>query len=256
MRGRTQPLVGIISTTCAIGLAAMLATPTLAEAAGDPLAAPSRTIVIFGASYAKGWGKPQLPGFERVVNRGVGGDETSGMLARFDRDVAPIRPDAVLIWGHVNDITRSQPEALEGKKAAAKRHYAEMFDKARAAGIQIILATEIPWSEQTGILNTVRAWIGELRGRTSYATRVTAHVHELNQYLREEAAENHWILLDFERAFANESGTRKPEYAAADGSHISPVGYAVLTETARRELTRRSRPQAASSLPSRSSDFP
>jgi lysophospholipase L1-like esterase len=204
-------------------------------------ASPERSIVILGASYAQGWGSPPLPGFDRVINRGVGGEETADMLKRFDKDVIAARPDAVLIWGHVNDITRSSPEALETKKTAARRHYTEMFDKARAADIQVILATEIPWTEQTGILNTVRAWIGQLRGKQGYAERTTGHVHELNQFLKEQAAKEQLVLLDFERVFANESGTRKLEFAAADGSHISPAGYAALNAYSQRELGRRAK---------------
>ena len=198
----------------------------------------TRTIVILGASYAKGWGEPILPGFARTVNRGVGGEETADMLKRFDKDVVAARPDAVLIWGHVNDITRSSPDALEAKKAASRRHYLEMFSRAGSANIQVILATEIPWTEQTGMLNTVRAWIGQLRGKQGYAERVSGHVHELNGFLKEQAAKERLVLLDFEREFANEAGTRRSEFAAADGSHISPAGYAALTAYSQRELGR------------------
>ena len=87
------------------------------------MSTPERTIVILGASYAKGWGTPDLPGFSKVINCGVGGEETSGMLKRFDSDVAAIRPDAVLIWGHVNDITRAAPGRIEAVKAEAREHY-------------------------------------------------------------------------------------------------------------------------------------
>ncbi|MGW8369566.1 MAG: hypothetical protein ACWGPN_12925, partial [Gammaproteobacteria bacterium] len=65
-----------------------------------------RKLVILGASYAASWGTPPLPGYV-VTNRGVGGDETSDMRARFGRDVAAASPDTVLIWGHVNNITKS-----------------------------------------------------------------------------------------------------------------------------------------------------
>lgn len=225
----------------ALAVLAMLALPSTGAVPGDPLPTSNRTLVILGASYAKGWGEPSLPGFAHVVNRGVGGDETADMLKRFDKDVIAARPDAVLIWGHVNDITRSSADVLEAKKAAARRHYLEMFGKARAADIQVILATEIPWTEQTGILNSVRAWIGQLRGKQGYAERTSGHVHELNQFLREQAAKEQFVLLDFERVFANDSGTRKPEFAAADGSHISAAGYAALSAYSQRELGRRAK---------------
>lgn len=202
-------------------------------------AAPeSRSLVILGASYALGWGAPALPGYERVLNRGVGGEETGDMLKRFATDVVPAKPDAVLIWGHVNNISRSAPDQLAAAKSAARADYAAMLQQARAAGIEVIFATEVPWTEPDGFLDIIRGWIGSLRGKQSYAARVSAHVHELNDYLRELAASENCRLLDFELVFANAEGTRKIEFAADDGSHISKAGYQALSAYAGRELRR------------------
>jgi lysophospholipase L1-like esterase len=198
----------------------------------------TRTIVILGASYAGGWGSPNFPGFNRVINRGVSGEETGDMLKRFDKDVVAARPDAVLIWGHVNNITRSAPDRVEATKAAAREHFLEMIRKARAADITVILATEVPWTEPSGMINDLRAWIGHLRGKQSYAQRVSTHVRELNAYLRDLATKEKILLLDFERVFANEEGTRRPEFSAEDGSHISKAGYAALTDYSTRILRR------------------
>lgn len=199
----------------------------------------ARTLVILGASYAAGWGTPALPGYKRVINRGVGGEETGEMLKRFPTDVVAAKPDAVLIWGHVNNISRSSADKLEAAKSAARAHYAAMLQQARAAGIEVIFATEVPWTEPDGFLDIIRGWIGSLRGKQSYAARVSGHVHELNDYLRELASREGCRLLDFEAVFADEDGTRKPEFAADDGSHISQAGYQALTAYARQELGRR-----------------
>jgi lysophospholipase L1-like esterase len=198
-----------------------------------------RTLVILGASYAQGWGTPALPGFDQVVNRGVGGDETGGMLARFPADVAAARPSAVLIWGHVNNITRAPPDGIEGAKAAARGHYAEMLRQAREAGIEPIFATEIPWTEPGGFLNMIYGWYAAIAGKTSYATRVSGHVHELNEYLKSMCRRENCRVLDFEAVFANEAGTRKSHYGAEDGSHITQAGYDALTGHAVREFSRR-----------------
>lgn len=200
--------------------------------------ANSRLLVILGASYAHGWGTPVLPGFDRVVNRGVGGEETGDMLKRFASDVAGAKPDAVLIWGHVNNISRSPPDKLDAAKSTARTHYAAMLQLARNAGIEVIFATEVPWTEPDGFLDMMRGWIGWLRGKQSYATRVSGHVHEINDYLRQLAANESCLLLDFEVVFANENGTRKVEYAADDGSHISKAGYQALSAYANKELSR------------------
>jgi lysophospholipase L1-like esterase len=221
-------------------LCAFLSTATVAQPSGEPLQATApdhRTLVILGASYANGWGTPALPGYDRVINRGIGGDETGGMLARFPTDVAAVKPAAVLIWGHVNNITRSPPENLENAKKAAREHYASMLSQARAAGIEPIVATEVPWTETGGYLATLYGWYAALVGKTSYATRVSRHVHEVNEHLKALCKRENCRVLDFEAVFAKDDGTRKPEYAR-DASHISPAGYDALTAYATRELQR------------------
>ena len=223
-------------------IGALVGPMALANSTGTAVteknAANARLLVILGASYADGWGTPELPGYPRVINRGVGGEETGGMLRRFPTDVVAVKPDAVLIWGHVNNITRAKPDGVEAAKSAARRDFDAMVKLAQAAGIDVILATEIPWTEPDGILETIYGWIASLRGKTSYAVRTSRHVEDVNEHLRALARRENLQLLDFGRAFANDSGTRKSEYAAEDGSHISPAGYAALSAHARKELQR------------------
>jgi lysophospholipase L1-like esterase len=220
------------------GVLVALNTARAANANEQQTASKGQTLVIFGASYAKHWGNPQLPGYQRIINRGVGGQETSDMLQRFQRDVIAVRPDAVLIWGHANNITRARPNELRASKAAIEPHYERMVEAAQRAGIDVILATDVPWTDPDGWLDKLRAWIGDLRGKQSYAARTSAHIREVNYQLRALAAREGCTLLDFERVFANAKGTRKPQYAREDLSHISPAGYRALSAYAKRELSR------------------
>ena len=194
---------------------------------------PPRTLVVFGASYAASWGAPSLPGY-RVVNRGVGGDQTEHMRARFERDVVAAGPDVVLIWGHINNITQSDilgstPGRAQALTKAAREDYLAMLEQARAAGIEVMLATEIPLAEPAGLVNEARAFIGRLRGKQSYSAQVNAHVGELNVFVRQLAARERLRLLDFEKVFVREGGSRKPEYATDDRSHVTAAGYRALT---------------------------
>lgn len=222
-------------------LGAFLSLMAPASSSGESVSEDSvkqRRLVILGASYVQGWGTPELPGYSRVINRGVGGEETGGMLRRFPADVVAAKADAVLIWGHVNNISRAPAGGIEAAKAAARRDFEAMVKLAQAAGIEVILATEIPWTEKGGILETVYGWIAGLRGKTSYAVRTSQHVEDVNEHLRAIAQRENLRLLDFGGAFANDSGTRKSEYAAEDSSHISRAGYDALTAHARKELQR------------------
>ena len=200
---------------------------------GAEPAAPPKKLVILGASYAASWGAPTLPGYV-VVNRGVGGQQTKDMNARFQRDVVATRPDAVLIWGHINNITQSDvrnltPEGIEAVKAGARADYVSMLKQARAAGIDVMLATEVPMAEAIGPMDHARALLGRLRGKPSYRAIVNAEVRDLNLFVRQLAAHENLRVLDFEKVFAPDGGAREPEYATDDHSHITKAGYQALT---------------------------
>jgi lysophospholipase L1-like esterase len=203
-----------------------------------------RTLIIIGASYAESWRTPPLPGY-RVINRGVGGEQTGDMRARFARDVVSVRPDAVLIWGHINNITQADivgatPERIESVKKAAREDYLAMLQAARAAGIEVMVATEIPMAESDGLVNEARALLGRLMGKQSYAGQVNAEVRDLNAFVRQLTARENLRLLDFEKVFAPDGGARIQEFAQEDRSHVTPAGYQALTRYAVAELGRRS----------------
>jgi lysophospholipase L1-like esterase len=223
----------------------LLAVVALASTSGvalstEPVTSSNR-LVILGASYAGSWGTPPLPGYS-VVNRGVGGEQTGGMRARFQKDVIAAQPKTVLIWGHINNITQTgfgDAAKLAAVKKAAQDDYLWMLQQARAAGIDVILATEIPLAEPTGLVNGAVAFINGLRGKQSYATQVNREVRELNAFVRQLAAREKLVLLDFEKVFAPEDGARKPEFAQEDRSHVTPAGYQALTRYAVAELGKR-----------------
>ncbi len=198
-------------------LAAILTSLPAGASVTSPNAQTPRTLVILGASYAKSWGTPPLPGYS-VVNRGVGGEQTKGMRARFPKDVVAMRPDVVLIWGHINNITQSNvanatAEQAEAVKKAAREDYLAMLQQARAAGIDVILATEIPLAEPAGLMNEAQALVGRLLGKQSYAERINVQVRELNTFVRQLAARENLRVLDFEKVFAPDGGARKPAFA-------------------------------------------
>ncbi len=226
-------------------LVLLLAVVALVSTSGVALSAeqvtPTNRLVILGASYAGSWGTPPLPGYT-VANRGVGGEQTKGMRARFQKDVIAAQPKAVLIWGHINNITQAgvgDAAKLAAVKKAAQDDYLWMLQQARAAGIDVILATEIPLAEPTGFVNGAVAFINDLRGKQSYATQVNREVRELNAFVRQLAAREKLVLLDFEKVFAPDGGARKPEYAQEDRSHVTPAGYQALTRYAVAELGKR-----------------
>jgi lysophospholipase L1-like esterase len=191
--------------------------------------------VLIGASYAEGWQTPELPGLA-VINMGRSGEGTAQMLARFDADVTAAQPDTVIIWGHINDIFRAPNGDMAAAALNATKNLEAMIDKARAAGIRVIVATELTLSEPRGFMHWVAAAIGRLRGKVGYQERISAHVRQVNEFLRDHAMHNGLLLLDLEHALNDGWGRRRSEFTREDGSHVNAAGYAALTAFAAAQL--------------------
>jgi lysophospholipase L1-like esterase len=75
-----------------------------------------------------------------VVNKGINGDTTSGMLNRFQVDVLNHDPDFVVIWGGVNDI------AWAGLSlATTESNLQSMYTQAHNADMKVIAISMSPW---------------------------------------------------------------------------------------------------------------
>lgn len=192
-------------------------------------------LVILGASYAGNW-KIASVGDVAVVNAGAPGERTIQVLERFDRDVSAQQPRAVLVWGFINDIFAADDPA--GASAQVKVNYTKMVERSRAAGIEPILATELTMRSTDGWLDTGRALIGRLRGRTSYRDRINQQVIALNQWVEEFGRSQGLLVLDFHSTLADAGGGRHPEFATDDGSHVTEAGYRALTDYADAVLSR------------------
>jgi lysophospholipase L1-like esterase len=93
----------------------------------------------------------------RVLNRGVNGERTDEMAARFDRDVLAAHPQAVVILAGVNDVYQGRAaEEIQTQLAA-------MYVKAARARIPVVACSIIPYNTATADQNAkmyaVNAWI-------------------------------------------------------------------------------------------------
>jgi lysophospholipase L1-like esterase len=192
-------------------------------------------IVVIGASYVKAWKVPEIGGL-KVINKGVDGNQSFEMLARFQNDVLVSNPKAVLLWGFINDIHRSKRDEIQPALARAKESFKEMVRLARANGSEPILATEVTIRGKDDFRSRVAGWVGAILGKTSYQEYVNGHVLEMNRWLKEFGRDQKIVVLDFQPVISEASGFRKKEYATEDGTHISLAGYEKLTAYVRATL--------------------
>ena len=104
-------------------------------------------IVCLGDSLTYGYGVPRRDCWvslaaeatgHTMVNRGINGDTTGGMLARFGRDVLGEQPERVLLMGGANDII------FGGSDAPARLNLTAMANQAVANRIRPMIGLPTP----------------------------------------------------------------------------------------------------------------
>jgi len=146
--------------------------------------------VFMGDSITALW--TSAPG----ANRGVPGNTTAKMLARFQRDILGHGYHTFILLGGTNDVRYNLPldKAIE--------NIAAMASQARASGQNVVLCEIIPLYEYNFTRDpTVRA---------------------LNAMIRQLAEDQHYYLVDYYDAMIGH-----PEYLK-DQLHPSALGYEVM----------------------------
>ena len=141
----------------------------------------------------------------RVLNRGVDGERSDQIRARFTRDVAHAEPDVVVILAGVNDV-------YQGRSAdSVERELEAMYDLARAAKIAVVAGSIIPYNtatpEQNARMGAVNGWIRD------YAARHDGSV----------------TFCDTRAAVA-ELGQPDRLVSSPDDLHPSPNGYRLMAD--------------------------
>jgi len=169
----------------------------------------AHSIVCVGDSITLGLADPNnwpthlksgLGGDWQVINQGVGGDNTTEMLARIDKAVA-LNPHFVIIMGGTNDLAKG-----DVLLATIQANIREMCTQVESNGAVPVLCTVPPDNfslEQRDILN---GWIAEF------------------------AASNGYDLIDFYTVIDDPSnpGHSNPLLVMSDGLHPNAAGYSAM----------------------------
>jgi lysophospholipase L1-like esterase len=166
-----------------------------------------------GDSITEGWGVGDPSLFNRsVLDRGISGQTSPQMLARFYQDVVALHPQAVHIMTGTNDVAGntgpSSPEDF-------KNNIRAMVDLARANHIQVILAS-IPPAERF-------PWRPDIQP--------AEQIRQLNAWLRQFADQHKLIYADYYATLTTPSGAFRPELSN-DGVHPNTDGYAAMRSIA------------------------
>lgn len=180
------------------------------EAQNARLSGTPVEVVFMGNSITDNWIKTDPAFFEEngFVDRGISGQTTVEMLARFRRDVVDLKPRVVVILAGINDIAQNQgPIKLENTFG----NIVSMCDLARYNGIRVVLCSVLPCDRFS--------WQPQMKP--------ASEVKALNAMLKRYAAEQKIPYVDYHTAFDNGNGGLSERFAV-DGCHPTLYGYSLM----------------------------
>jgi acyl-CoA thioesterase-1 len=187
-----------------------------------PQPSPGEARVVFmGDSITEGWGLKATPASpargeffpgKPYINRGISGQTTPQMLVRFRQDVVLLKPKVVVLLAGTNDIAENT-----GKETIEEigNNIASMSELARANGIRVVLCSILPASDFH--------WHKGLEP----APKIRA----LNAWMKDYAAKNGFVFVDYYSPMANSDGGLKSELSP-DGVHPNKAGYDLMAPLA------------------------
>jgi lysophospholipase L1-like esterase len=183
-------------TIVAIGDSTTAGTPAFRS----PLEAPPDGAGDVESQYAY-WLSRSHPDW-RMLNRGVNGERSDQIRARFERDALRARPAVIVIIAGVNDV-------YQGRDAAdVERELEAMYGAARAAHVPVVAGTIIPFNTATSDQN--------------------ARMRAVNDWIRAYTAAHSDVVFCDTRASVAEPGNPDRLVSSPDNLHPSPDGYRLM----------------------------
>jgi lysophospholipase L1-like esterase len=208
MRWRARPGVAVLLSMAAacVGCGVQL---------GAPVPPGSRTVVFIGASITQIWKDYANFPENNWVDKGISGQTSVQVRARFEKDVIELHPDSVHILVGTNDLKANWVPQTTWDA------FTSMILEARRAGIAVYIGTVPPWGDGPS-------------ARTSdpdYSAR-NARVAMLNGWLKAQAGVT---VIDYNSLLVDSNGLYKPAMTD-DGIHPNAAGFAVMTPAALKAL--------------------
>lgn len=147
-----------------------------------------------------------------VINRGIAGDNTFGVLARLD-DVINREPNKLFIEIGINDISQNIPVEIIVKNIST---IIEII-KAKSPMTKIYIHSVLPTNDN-------------VKNEYPDAYNKNNVVNLVNRQLKKLAKKENVIYIDINKIFKDRYGKLDIKYAESDGLHINDFAYKTWVE--------------------------
>lgn len=159
--------------------------------------------VFIGDSAIDSWKLNEYFAGNDFVNRGIAGQTTNQMLARFLADVVALRPLAVFVLAGSNDLAEGMtPSSIADNLVM-------MGDVAKAHSVEPVFASLLPVSGEAAKVRTPES------------------IQKLNTWIRNFCIRENYVYVDYYTAMADSKGLMKAGLSD-DGVNPNARGYRVM----------------------------
>jgi acyl-CoA thioesterase I len=179
--------------------------------------------VGYGVSKEDTWVTKVQRSFKiNIINKGINGDTTSGMLSRSFKDVVEEKPDFVFIMGGCNDLLSNRSLKM------IEDNICELIDEAIKYNITPIIGIEPPI---IGVMASVH-WNTDCNYSEALKNQV-----EYNNWLLSYCKKQNIKSVDFFKLFSDNLKHTDPKKLFIDGIHPSILGHKLMANLLIKELS-------------------
>ena len=186
-------------------------------------------IICIGDSHTYGYGLTRRENWVSLlqqkyglecVNKGINGDTTGGMLARFQRDVVDVRADMVMLMGGTNDFIAGCGLGTVKANIMAMVHQAYYHGMTPVVGIPVKIVPRQMRDDWAGLTEP---------------DEVNAGLSAYREWLLRFSSRLRILYVDFWGDFFKRTGAGYDSYVT-DGLHLCAAGHEILAEIVYRHM--------------------
>jgi lysophospholipase L1-like esterase len=166
-------------------------------------------IILLGNSITEFGDWKKLLNDSSVINRGIAGENTFGVLDRLD-DVIARKPNKLFIKIGINDIAQNIPVDVIVKNVMTMVERV----KSQSPGTQVFVHSILPTNDNA------KNEYPEAFNKNDVTRRVNGQV-------KQRATTMGFIYIDLSKELSDKDGKLDAKYAETDGLHLNPAGYDV-----------------------------